>query len=428
MSATVIVGAQWGDEGKGKITDMLAGEADVVVRYQGGDNAGHTVVYDTWTLKLHQIPSGILHDGTLCVLGGGMVVNPRTLLQEMDSLREEGAFRASLLISGRAHLIMPYHILLDGASETRLGSTMIGTTRRGIGPAYQDKAARIGLRAYDMLLSSDEFATKVRQAVADKNVLLERVYGTSPLDAEGVTQEFVGYADRLRPYIGDDSLAINQALAQGKKVLLEGAQGILLDVDHGTYPYVTSSSTVLGGALAVLGLSPRYIGRVIGVAKAYQTRVGEGPFPTEQLGEVGARLRGMGQNLWDEFGTTTGRPRRCGWLDLVSVRYSARVSGITELAITKLDILSGLDNVKVCVGYRLDGNTLDSFVPQVETLARVTPMYEELPGWCESLREVRRFAELPKSAQAYIHFIEEATGLPVSLITVGPERDQTIVR
>ena len=279
-----------------------------------------------------------------------------------------------------------------------------------------------------MLLPGDQFAAKVRQAVADKNVLLERVYGVSPLDAEAVAQQFSGYASRLRPHIGDDSLALNRALEDGKKVLLEGAQGILLDVDHGTYPYVTSSATVPGGALSVLGLSPRHVGRVIGAAKAYQTRVGEGPFPSEQLGETGSRLRGTGQNLWDEFGTTTGRPRRCGWLDLVSVRYSARVGGITELALTKLDVLSGLDSVKVCVGYRLDGAILDSFVPQVETLARVTPVYDELPGWHGSLREARRFAELPARAQAYIRFIEEATALPVSLVAVGPEREQTIVR
>jgi len=427
MPVTVIVGAQWGDEGKGKITDMLAGEADVVARYQGGDNAGHTVVHDRWTLKLHQIPSGILHEGALCVLGGGMVINPSTLLQEIDALREKGAFRAQLLISGRAHLIMPYHILLDGASEARLGSAMVGTTKRGIGPAYQDKAARIGLRAYDMLAPAT-FAAQVHCIVAEKNAFMERVYGLEPLDAEAAVSQALANAERLRPFIGDDSLALNRALEAGKEVLFEGAQGILLDVDHGTYPYVTSSATVVGGALSALGVSPRYVRRVIGAAKAYQTRVGEGPFPTEQPGDIGGRLRGTGQNLWDEFGTTTGRPRRCGWLDLVTVRYSARVGGISELAVTKLDVLSGFETVKVCVGYRLDGALLESFVPHAETLARVTPVYEELPGWGDPLREARRFEELPPSAQAYIRFIESNTGLPVSLVTVGPEREQTVIR
>ena len=428
MPVTVIVGAQWGDEGKGKITDMLASEADVVARFQGGDNAGHTVVYGGWTLKLHQVPSGVLHDGALCVLGGGMVINPRTLLRELDDLQEKGALRARLLISGRAHLIMPYHVLLDGASESRLGAAMIGTTRRGIGPAYQDKAARTGLRAYDMTLAPADFAAKVRRAVEDKNVFLERVYGLEPLDPDAIAQKFAGYAERLRGFVADDSLAINRAIERGERVLLEGAQGPLLDIDHGTYPYVTSSSTVTGGALAVLGIGARQVSRVLGVAKAYQTRVGEGPFPTEQLGEAGNRLRGTGQNLWDEFGTTTGRPRRCGWLDLVAVSYSARVCGLTELVLTKFDILSGFETIKVCTAYSLDGQLLDSFVPQAESLAKVTPVYTEMPGWTEPLGEARRFEDLPVRAQDYVRLIEQRTGLPVSVISVGPEREQTIIR
>ncbi len=428
MPVTVIIGAQWGDEGKGKIADSLAGQVDVVARYQGGDNAGHTVVHGEWMLRLHQIPSGILHEGVLCVLGGGMVINPKSLIAEMDELQARGAFRAPMLISGRAHLIMPYHVALDGASESSRGASAIGTTRRGIGPAYQDKAARTGLRMYDLRLPDDQLAERVRRAVAEKNLILERVYNQPGLDAGAVAEGLVAQAARLRPYIGDDSLALAEALEAGKHVLFEGAQGILLDVDHGTYPYVTSSSTVLGGGLSVLGVSPREIKRVLGAVKAYQTRVGEGPFPTEQFGEMGARLRGTGANYWDEFGTTTGRPRRCGWLDLVTVRHSARVSGLTELVVTKLDILSGIDELQVCVGYRLDGKVLDRVVPPVDDLARVEPIYERLPGWQEPLGNARAFRDLPSNAQAYIRFIEDRVGLPVSVITVGPGRDQSVER
>ncbi|NPV06535.1 MAG: adenylosuccinate synthase [Anaerolineae bacterium] len=428
MPVTAIIGTQWGDEGKGKITDALADQADVVARYQGGDNAGHTVVHGDWLLRLHQIPSGILHQGTLCVLGGGMVINPRTLLQEMDELRERDAFRARMLISGRAHLIMPYHIALDGASEKRRGAGALGTTQRGIGPAYQDKAARTGLRMYDLLLPDPQLADKVRSAVVEKNLLLERVYEQQPLDPDAVARDLVGYAQRLREYIGDDSLALARALEEGQQVLFEGAQGILLDLDHGTYPYVTSSSTVLGGALAALGVAPREVTRVVGAVKAYQTRVGEGPFPTEQGGEIGSRLRGTGRNYWDEFGTTTGRPRRCGWLDLVTVRHSARVSGITELAVTKLDVLSGLGELQVCVGYRLDGQVIHRAVPHVQDLIRVEPIYERLAGWVEPLGQVRRFEDLPPAARAYVRFIEEQVGLPVGVITVGPGRDQSVTR
>jgi len=428
MPVTAIIGAQWGDEGKGKITDALASQADVVARYQGGDNAGHTVVHGDWLLRLHQIPSGILHEGTLCVLGGGMVINTGTVLREIDELRERGAFRAQLLIRGRAHIIMPYHVALDGASERRRGSSAIGTTQRGIGPAYQDKAARTGLRMYDLLLPEAQLADKVRSVVEEKNLILERVYAQEPLDPEAVARQAVEHAGKLRSFIGDDSLAIAEALEAGKQVLFEGAQGVLLDIDHGTYPYVTSSSTVLGGALAALGVAPGEVTRVVGAVKAYQTRVGEGPFPTEQTGEIGSQLRGTGRNHWDEFGTTTGRPRRCGWLDLVTVRYSARVGGITELAVTKLDILSGFDELQVCVGYRLDGRVLERVVPPVADLARVEPIYERLEGWSEPLGDARRFDDLPAAAQAYIRFIEDQVGLPVSIITVGPGRDQAVNR
>ena len=428
MPVTAIVGAQWGDEGKGKVTDYLAASSQVVARYQGGDNAGHTVVCGDKVLRLHQIPSGILYPGCLCVLGGGMVVNPRSLIQEIEELRSLGAFRGKVLLSGRAHLIMPYHIMLDGAAEAKRGDAMIGTTRRGIGPAYQDRAARTGLRAYDMTLPPEQFRARVEQAVREKNVLLERVYGQQPLDAEAVAAEYTGLAAQLAPVVGDDSLAIAEALSAGAQVLLEGAQGVLLDIDHGTYPFVTSSSTPLGGALGSLGISYKEVQRVIGVMKAYQTRVGAGPFPTEQKGEVGERLRGTGQNIWDEFGTTTRRPRRCGWLDLVSIRYTARVSAFTELAVTKLDVLSGFERVRVCIAYRLGEKELRSFTPQSDVLQQVSPVYEELPGWQEPLGGIRRFEDLPGNARAYIRFIEEATGLPVSIITVGPEREQTILR
>jgi adenylosuccinate synthase len=357
-----------------------------------------------------------------------MVVNPRSLIQEIEELRSLGAFRGKVLLSGRAHLIMPYHIMLDGAVEAKRGDAMIGTTRRGIGPAYQDRAARTGLRAYDMTLPPEQFRARVEQAVREKNVLLERVYGQQPLDAEAVAAEYTGLAAQLAPFVGDDSLAIAEALSAGAQVLLEGAQGVLLDIDHGTYPFVTSSSTTLGGALGSLGISYKEVQRVIGVMKAYQTRVGAGPFPTEQKGEVGERLRGTGQNIWDEFGTTTRRPRRCGWLDLVSIRYTARVSAFTELAVTKLDVLSGFERVRVCIAYRLGEKELRSFTPQSDVLQQVSPVYEELPGWQEPLGGIRRFEDLPGNARAYIRFIEEATGLPVSIITVGPEREQTILR
>ncbi len=423
MPAIIVVGAQWGDEGKGKVTDLLARKAHVVARYNGGDNAGHTVVVGGETFKLHHIPSGILHQGVLCLLGNGMVINPKRLCEELDGLVRRGVdvSPARLKISGRAHLIMPYHIALDGADERARGKSAIGTTRRGIGPTYADKAARRGLRAVD-LLDPDAFARKVSEAVKTANCFIEGVYGLEPLDPEGVAEEYRLYARRLAPYVADISLLLDEALAQGKLVLCEGAQGTLLDIDHGTYPFVTSSSPVAGGALTGLGFGFRHIERVIGVAKAYTTRVGGGPFPTELTGPEADALVEAGR----EYGTTTGRRRRVGWLDAVILRYAARINGLTELAITKLDVLTGIDPLRICVSYRCEGRTTEHFPLSTEVLARCEPVYEKLPGWSEDITSARTIAELPRAARDYIHRIEELTGVPICLVSVGPEREQTI--
>ncbi|RLC78743.1 MAG: adenylosuccinate synthase, partial [Chloroflexi bacterium] len=380
MPATVVVGAQWGDEGKGKITDLLAQDADIVARYNGGNNAGHTVVIGSQTFRLHHIPSGILYPHVTCLLGNGMVINPAHLCEELDGLAARGVdiSPSRLKISGHAHLILPYHIALDGADEHRRGKKAIGTTRRGIGPTYADKAARTGLRVVDML-DEDAFAEKVREAVKAKNHILEKVYGLDPLDPDQLAQEYRNYARRLAPYVADVSLLVDEALREGKTVLCEGAQGTLLDLDHGTYPYVTSSTPTIGGALTGLGIGPRWIERVIGVSKAYTTRVGKGPFPTELTDEIGDRLVEAGQ----EYGTTTGRRRRTGWLDAVILRYAVRVNGLTELALTKLDVLTGIDPLKICMAYRCDGRLLQHSPLSPAQLARCEPVYEELPGWDE---------------------------------------------
>jgi len=428
MGLTIIVGAQWGDEAKGKITDLLAQEADVVARYNGGDNAGHTIAYQGRTFKLHLVPSGILNPRCQLRIGNGVVVNPQILLEEIDRLTEADVDVSPqrLKLSDRAHLIMPYHRALDGAAERARGSSRIGTTQRGIGPVYADKASRSGLRAGDML--EPDFASRVRERVAFKNRVLERVYGQPPLSPEEVAAQYNAYAERLRPYIADISLSIHQALEAGRRVLAEGAQGTLLDLDQGTYPYVTSSSSIAGGAFTGLGIGPKYSPRVIGVAKAYTTRVGAGPFPTELTGPLGERIRGTGDQPWDEYGTTTGRPRRCGWLDLVILRYAARINGLTELAITKLDVLSSFNRIRVCVAYELDGQRLEEFPSRTTELARCRPIYEELPGWERDIMAVRTWEDLPPEARAYVEFIEERVGVPVTLISVGPEREQTISR
>ncbi len=430
MPITVILGAQWGDEGKGKVTDLLAAEADIVVRFGGGDNAGHTVTVGTERFALHLIPSGILYPRVTCLLGGEMVVNPRRLLTEMDALAARGVDVSPirLKLSGRAHLILPYHIALDGAAEAARGGAALGTTRRGIGPAYTDKAARGGIRAQEMLHPPQVLERRIREQAEAKNVLLEKVYGQPTLDVESLLREYLDHAKRLVPYVTDVSETVANALRSGKRILAEGAQGTLLDLDHGSYPYVTSSHPTIAGVMLGLGVGPQHIERVVGVVKAYQTRVGEGPMPTELRDELGERLRGTGTHPWDEFGTTTGRPRRCGWLDMVTLRYAVRVNGLTEMAITKLDILSRFDTIKVGVAYELDGQTIETFPADLDALARCRPIYRTLPGWGTDITQARAFNDLPQRARGYITYLEESLGIPASCISVGPGRDQTILR
>jgi adenylosuccinate synthase len=426
MPVTIIVGSQWGDEGKGRITDLLAAEADIVARYSGGDNAGHTVTVGDEIFKLHLVPSGIVQPNTVSVMGAGMVINPRKLIAEMDGLAARGidVSPRRLKLSAGSHLILPTHIALDGASEEALGRDAIGTTRRGIGPAYTDKATRVGLRAGDMLAA--DFPQRVFQAVEAKNRILVEIYGQEPLDAESVADEYAGYAERLRPHIADVSREVHQVLKAGGQVLAEGAQGTLLDINHGTYPYVTSSSPIAGGVLTSLGIGPKEVDRVIGVAKAFQTRVGEGPMPTELTGPLGDALRGTGEHPWDEFGTTTGRPRRCGWLDLVLLRYAARVNGLTGLVVTKLDVLTGLDPLRVCVAYAYQGKEWDDLPFGPNALGDSQPIYADLPGWTEDITGARAVADLPPAAQEYLDFIHQQVGVPILLASVGPEREQAV--
>ncbi len=426
MAGIVLVGAQWGDEGKGKITDLIAYDMDYVVRFQGGNNAGHTIVHGGRVLKLHLIPSGIMYPHITPVVGNGVVIDPKVLLEEMDALEADGLSTHRLLISCNAHLIMPYHRDLDGASERRLGKLEIGTTRRGIGPAYMDKASRMGLRVQD-LEDPDIFREKLGAALAEKNDILTKVYGLTPYTVEEIAEEYLAYADRIKPHIADTSLAINRALEADSWVLFEGAQGTLLDLDHGTYPFVTSSSPTAGGACTGTGVGPRRIDRVLGVAKAYITRVGSGPFPTELEncpGSIGELLTKVG----GEYGTTTGRQRRCGWYDAVIVRYAARVNGLTDLVVTKLDVLSELDTIKVCVAYEYEGHRYNDLPCHQTAFHHAKPIYEELPGWREDISGCRTFEELPKAARDYIAFIEELAEVPVSIIAVGPSREQTILR
>jgi len=421
VSAVVLIGAQWGDEGKGKLTDFLAQQADVVVRYQGGNNAGHTVVVDGREFKLHLIPSGILYPNTLCVIGNGVVVDPGVLVRELDYLEREGISTANLRISDIAHVIMPYHQRLDVLEEEQRGNNRIGTTKRGVGPAYMDKAARIGIRIGE-LVDPEEFRPKLVQVLAEKNRLLERVYGDKGFDLDDIVTQYSEYARRLAPLVTDTSVVINEAIAAGKKVLFEGAQGTLLDVDHGTYPYVTSSHPTAGGACIGAGVGPTRITRVVGVAKAYTTRVGEGPFPTELKDAMGDQIRARGV----EFGTTTGRPRRTGWLDAVILKYAVRVSGLGALALTKLDVLDDLPVIKICTGYRYRGELLRDLPHSLKVLGECTPEYEELPGWQQDITGVTSLAGLPVNARRYIERVEELTGVPVAIIAVGPGRRQTI--
>jgi len=420
MPSVVVVGAQWGDEGKGKVTDFLARQADVVVRYQGGSNAGHTVHVNDQEFRLHLVPSGILYPGTICVIGNGVVVDPGALVSELDHLEARGVDTSGLRISDRAHVIFPYHHLLDAAEEDQKGQLRIGTTRRGIGPSYADKAARIGLRMAD-LLDWPLFEELVTRNLQAKNNLLSKVYGLPTVDPGEILDNYRKYAERLRPYITDTSLLVNNALDRGQSVVFEGAQGTMLDIDHGTYPYVTSSHPTAGGACIGAGIGPTRVDVVVGVVKAYTSRVGDGPFPTELSDELGNWLRERG----GEYGTTTGRPRRVGWLDAVALRYAVRVSGIDGIAITKLDVLSGLDVLKIAVGYQYQGEVLTEVPASAAVMYRCEPVYEELAGFRESLQDVRSMDGLPAAARAYLQRIEELLGVPIVLVSIGSERAQT---
>ena len=423
MSAFVVLGAQWGDEGKGKMTDYLAETADVVVRFQGGNNAGHTVVVGDKEYKLHLVPSGILYEDKINVLGNGVVIDPKALFEEINYLEDLGVkvTPEKLKVSDRAQLIMPYHRILDGLKEKARGKNDIGTTGKGIGPAYTDKAERSGIRVCD-LMHKNVFEEKLRQNINDKNELI-RLYGGEELDFDKIFEEYNAYADRMRPYVTDISVIIYDEMKKNKNVLFEGAQGSLLDIDYGTYPYVTSSSTVAGGVCTGAGVGPTAITGAVGIAKAYTTRVGKGPFPTELLDEMGEKLREKGH----EYGVTTGRARRCGWLDLVILKSTARISGLTSFVVTKIDTLAGFDKIKVCTGYEFDGKVIDYFPASLEDLAKCKPVYEEFDGWDDSIADARSYDELPENAKIYLKKIEEFTDTKISIVSVGPKRDQTIV-
>ena len=429
MPLNIIIGSQWGDEGKGRVTDLLSAETDIVARFSGGDNAGHTITIQGEIFKLHLIPSGIIHPRPIGLLGNGVVINPKVLLHEMAQVAARGVdvTPARLKISQSAHLITPAHRALDAAAEQQRGNDKIGTTLRGIGPAYTDKTARIGLRAH-LLAKPDQLATQLHAHIAAKNEILTTIYHAEPLNADEIVAEYLGYAEKLAPHLIDSAPFLYEALKAGKTVLAEGAQGTMLDLDHGTYPYVTSSHPVANGALIGLGIGPKSVNRIIGIAKAFSSRVGSGPFTTELQGELAARLRGTGANPWDEFGTTTGRPRRMGWLDLAVVRYACRLNSFTELVITKLDILSGFEQIPVCVGYECDGQTLSYPPTDLDHLSLCRPIYQFLEGWQKPLNDVTNWHELPRNAQAYIEFIEQQTETPVSIVSVGPGREHTIYR
>ena len=421
---TIILGAQWGDEGKGKIVDYLSEDADIVARYQGGANAGHTIVTGNSKYVLHLLPAGILRPKTVCAIGGGVVVDPVTLLDEIAQIEKTGiSLEGRFFISHQAHLIMPYHKLLDKLNEQQSDRAKIGTTGRGIGPAYVDKIARVGIRIVD-LLDPDSLRKKIRANVEEKNRLLSKIYEAAELDVEAIVEEYVAFDKKIDPYVKDVSVLLDEAVRSNKKVILEGAQGTLLDVDMGTYPFVTSSNPTAGGACTGLGIGPRKIDRVFGIIKAYTTRVGEGPFPTELSGEDEAiDLRGRG----GEYGATTGRPRRCGWFDGVVARYSARVNGLDCWAITKLDVLTGIDPIKVCVAYEDGVRSYRHLPSDSRILAKVRPVYEEIPGWKESLDGITKWADLPAATKYYLQFIQEFTEVPIKLVSVGASRDQTIV-
>lgn len=425
MSAFIVLGAQWGDEGKGKMTDYLAKEADVVVRFQGGNNAGHTVEVDDKQYKLHLIPSGILYKNKLNVIGNGVVLDPKALFEEINYLKENGVnvTADNLIISDRAHLIMPYHKVLDGIKEKSRGKNDIGTTGKGIGPCYTDKMERSGIRVCD-LMHKEVFYNNLKNNLEIKNEIISKVYGGEKLNFDSIYKEYTVYAEKLAPFVKDISVEVYDCIKSNKNVLFEGAQGTLLDIDYGTYPFVTSSSTIAGGVCIGSGIGPTMINGAVGIAKAYTTRVGKGPFPTELNDETGNWIREQGH----EYGVTTGRARRCGWLDLVILKTSSRISGLTSFAVTKIDTLGGLDKIKACVGYKFNGKVIDYVPASLEDLAKCEPVYEEFDGWDENIKNARDYNSFPENAKKYISRIEEFTGTKVSIVSVGPERDQTIKR
>ena len=421
MPATIVLGAQWGDEGKGRVVDYFSEKADYVVRFQGGNNAGHTIVVRDQKLALSLIPSGILYPTCIPVIASGTVIDPKVLLDEMEMVAGKGLDPSRVRLSSNAHLIMPYHRKLDAAIERYLGENQIGTTKKGIGPAYTDKYSRVGIRVQD-LFDPKIFTKKVEAALEDKNKILPRVYNTLPMDADEIVDEYLEYAELLRPHVTDTSLLLWNAINDGSEVLFEGAQGTLLDVDHGTYPFVTSSNPTAGGALVGSGVGPKAIDEIVGVAKAYISRVGTGPFPTELHDDVGDTMIELG----GEYGTVTGRRRRCGWLDLVALRYAARVNSLTKLFLTKMDILSAFDTIRVATGYRSGGEGYDEFPAQQSVLYHCEPEYVEMTGWNEDITGVREYDDLPKEAREYVQYVEKAVGVPVGWVSVGPERSQLI--
>ena len=420
MSSVVVVGTQWGDEGKGKITDFLSKKADVIARFSGGDNAGHTIKIGEETYKLHLIPSGIFYKDKISVMGNGMVINPKSLVEELKGLQARGIDTSNLRISNRAHVILPYHIYQDKIEEEARGDKKIGTTCKGIGPCYQDKIARMGIRIAD-LLDREVFEQKLRENLEKKNRLFEKYYEVEGLKFEDIFEEYYNYGQEIKQYVTDTAKVLNDVLDRGGRVLFEGAQGVMLDIDHGTYPFVTSSNPVAGGVTTGTGIGPSHVSRVVGVCKAYTSRVGDGPFPTELFDEIGHQIREVGR----EYGTTTGRPRRVGWFDAVVVRHSRRVSGITDLALNSIDVLTGLETVKICTAYKYKDQILTEYPANLHVLEECEPVYEELPGWTEDITGVRSFDELPENAQNYINRIVELTGIPLMTFSVGPAREQT---
>lgn len=424
MSITVILGTQWGDEGKGKIVDLLSANYDIVARYQGGANAGHTVVINDKKFILHLIPSGILHPNTICVIGNGTVIDPDALINEINTLEHEGIeVKNRLFISHKAHLIMPYHKLIDTLSESSLSQKAIGTTGRGIGPAYIDKFTRVGIRIVD-LLNKEDFAAKLRFNINEKNNILKTLYHSDELNIDEIIDKYLEFDKIIDPYIKDTTTYLNQAITEGKNILAEGAQGAMLDVDHGTYPFVTSSNPTVGGACTGLGIPPTAINRIIGVVKAYSTRVGNGPFPTEQNNSDGDMLRKYGA----EFGSTTGRPRRCGWIDLFALKYSAMINGFEEIALTKIDVLTNCDTIKICTGYKYQGKELKSYPADNQTLENVECQYIEMPSWHSIPKNITQYEELPSEMKQYIEFIEQYLGRRVCLISTGPGRDEIVYK